>query len=41
MSFKNIYSVAAGVDSPHHPLAGEPCVGANHAHHAAETRGLP
>ena len=34
-------STAAGVDPPHHPMAGEPGTREHHARHAAEAGGLP
>jgi len=37
----SVASAAARVDPPHHPLAGEPRGGADHAFNAAETGGFP
>lgn len=39
--FLSLLLSAAGVDSSHHPLAGEPGPREHHASHAAETGGLP
>lgn len=40
-SFSVFTSVVAGVDPSYHPVAGEPCGGADHASHAAEAGGFP